>query len=131
DISLPCQCDDEFWQFRVPSVQPPDKSSIMAFFNCLLNLYRILHFTLGSPICCLLFLINPRFLMYAISVHPSTNPSAASQINADLVIWHPDRPVSLFFDQSAVLYCFYFYTRVMIHRAFIPGLFSMLPPGVA
>jgi hypothetical protein len=44
------------------------------------------------------------------------------------VIWHPDRPDSLFFDQSAALHCFYYYTRILVHRPFIPGLSSMMEP---
>jgi hypothetical protein len=43
-----------------------------------------------------------------------------------LVIWPSDHPDTLFFEQSAVLHCLYYYTRMLIHRPFIPGVSSMV-----
>ncbi|KAJ7884502.1 hypothetical protein B0H13DRAFT_916750 [Mycena leptocephala] len=44
----------------------------------------------------------------------------------DHLIWPSDRPDTLFFEQSAVLQCLYYYTRMLIHRPFIPGVSSMV-----
>ncbi|KAJ6523987.1 hypothetical protein B0H19DRAFT_1200773 [Mycena capillaripes] len=45
------------------------------------------------------------------------------------LIWDPNRADGIFFDQSAALYCFYYYTRILLHRPFIPGISSMIEPN--
>lgn len=50
------------------------------------------------------------------------------------VRWTPSlQDAPLFCDQSAALYCFYYYTRILIHRPLIPVVLSAsaLPPSVS
>ncbi|KAJ7645200.1 fungal-specific transcription factor domain-containing protein [Mycena polygramma] len=123
DISLPAE-------WPVDSLCPPhlhpDTPSPLAFFNCLINLYRILHFTLRT----LYTLPLPR-----IQSEPRPDvPRISSQLSTALdrwfatlpehLVWHPDRLDPLFFDQSAALHCFYYYTRIFIHRALLPAVVS-------
>ncbi|KAJ7910397.1 transcription factor domain-containing protein, partial [Mycena leptocephala] len=48
DATLPCECDDEHWQHSGPGLQPRNIPSTIAFFNCLIKLWRILHFLLRA-----------------------------------------------------------------------------------
>jgi hypothetical protein len=52
-LTLPCDCDDEFWQLSPagPGFQPPGTAPVTAFFISLINLYRIVHFTLRILVC--------------------------------------------------------------------------------
>lgn len=49
------------------------------------------------------------------------------------VRWDPDNLISdeTFFDQSAVLYCAYYHTRIIIHRPFIPAMRRASNPTVS
>lgn len=45
DLDYPIACDDEYWALPDPSKsfqQPPDKPSIVSYFNCSLRLMEIL-----------------------------------------------------------------------------------------
>ncbi|KAJ7694466.1 fungal-specific transcription factor domain-containing protein [Mycena olivaceomarginata] len=126
DISLPLEFDDE--------VESNDNPSTLAFFNCLLNLYRIVNFTLRS-----LYTLS----LDRIQMDPSPDvPSIAAKLDWALDQWLASVPghlrwtpnlldAPLFCDQSAALYCFYYYTRILIHRPLIPGVLSAsaLPPS--
>ncbi|KAJ7692964.1 fungal-specific transcription factor domain-containing protein [Mycena olivaceomarginata] len=126
DISLPLEFDDE--------VESNDNPSTLAFFNCLLNLYRIVNFTLRS-----LYTI----LLDRIQMEPTPDvPSIAAKLDWALDQWLASVPghlrwtpnltdAPLFCDQSAALYCFYYYTRILIHRPLIPVVLSAsaLPPS--
>ncbi|KAJ6514310.1 hypothetical protein C8R47DRAFT_1313636 [Mycena vitilis] len=121
DISLPAEWPgDSICTQRLH----PDTPSALVFFNCLINLYRILHFTLRT----LYTLPLPR-----IQSEPRPDvPRISSQLSTALdrwfasipehLVWHPDRLDPLFFDQSAALHCFYYYTRIFIHRALLPAM---------
>ncbi|KAF8193897.1 hypothetical protein K438DRAFT_1761473 [Mycena galopus ATCC 62051] len=120
DLGLPSECDDEWWQLSQLGNQPQDTPSTIAFFNCAINLYRIVHFLLKN------FYGNPR-LYKADRVNDlralATDLDVAmgkwfSSIPQHLM-WDPERPDGPFFDQSAALYCFYDYTRMLLHRPFI------------
>ncbi|KAJ7624027.1 hypothetical protein DFH06DRAFT_755910 [Mycena polygramma] len=124
DVTLPAECDDEHWQPWGLGFQPQDKPSSMAFFNCLINLYRNFHLVLRT--------------LYTIRVNQirmeSTHqlPCLAAELDAALdkwftslpqhLVWLPDGLDGIVFDQSAVLHCLYYYTRILIHRPFVPGL---------
>ncbi|KAJ7845859.1 hypothetical protein B0H14DRAFT_2773877, partial [Mycena olivaceomarginata] len=126
DISLPLEFDDE--------VESNDNLSTLAFFNCLLNLYRIVNFTLRS-----LYTV----LLDRIRMEPTPDvPSIAAKLDWALDQWLASVPghlrwtpnltdAPLFCDQSAALYCFYYYTRILIHRPLIPVVLSAsaLPPS--
>ncbi|KAJ7905871.1 fungal-specific transcription factor domain-containing protein [Mycena leptocephala] len=123
DISLPCECDDEWWQRSGPGCQPTQIPSRISFFNCMVDLYRVLHFLLKNE--------------YSTSKYYTASGiedlrRLAAEVDAALdrwfssmpqhLTWDPDRPDPLFFDQSAALHCFFYYTRILIHRPFIPAV---------
>ncbi|KAJ7176194.1 fungal-specific transcription factor domain-containing protein [Mycena crocata] len=152
DISLPNECDDEGWPSSVTNIegsasyrhqaassspwrQPSTRPSTLAFFNCVLNLYRITNFTLRS--------------FYSTTVLYRRNgayhfPSFVVELDAALdawvaaiprhLTWDPTRPKGssaesqLFCTQSAALHCFYCYARILVHRPFIPGTSLFLEP---
>ncbi|KAJ6523981.1 fungal-specific transcription factor domain-containing protein [Mycena capillaripes] len=131
DVGLPSQCDDEHWQPWGLGFQPRGKPSKIVFFNCLVNLYRILHFLLR--VFYTIHLNNVR-----LKRHPDLGclavelDSVLDKWFSDMpqhLIWDPNRPDGIFFDQSAALHCFYYYTRILLHRPFIPGISSMIEPN--
>ncbi|KAE9390894.1 hypothetical protein BT96DRAFT_757021, partial [Gymnopus androsaceus JB14] len=51
DLELPVECDDEYWETESSSqafTQPPDRPSLVAFWNCYLKLVEIISFTRQS-----------------------------------------------------------------------------------
>ncbi|KAJ7486872.1 fungal-specific transcription factor domain-containing protein [Mycena latifolia] len=123
DIDLPSECDDEYWGPSGPRAQPSGKPSSVAFFNCLLNLYRIVQFSLRVFYCTT---ASQKQLKL------TDLPSIAVQVDVTLnkwfaavpkhLVWDPAREDALFFDQSASLHCFYYYARILIHRPFLPAV---------
>ncbi|KAF7341688.1 Zn(2)-C6 fungal-type domain-containing protein [Mycena sanguinolenta] len=126
---LPSEYDAVYWRTSGLGPQPPEKPSTLAFFNCLINLYRLLHFSLRA--------------LYTTHVNQMRMESAkslgsiAAELDSALDNWfstipehlvlHPERPDALFFDQSAVLLCVGYYTRIILHRPFILGLSLSIP----
>ncbi|KAJ7358579.1 fungal-specific transcription factor domain-containing protein [Mycena albidolilacea] len=123
DISLPSEYDDEWWNSE-PEYKPQHPPSTIAFFNCIIGLYRILHFMLKN--------------LYSTSRLYTANGSQdlqmlAAELDVTLnkwfsaipqhLIWDPERLLDgIFFDQSAALHCFYDYIRMLLHRPFILGM---------
>ncbi|KAJ7662628.1 fungal-specific transcription factor domain-containing protein [Mycena polygramma] len=139
DIGMPCDYDDEYWQPSGPGRQPEGKPSVLAFFICLINLYRLLHFILRSS-----------YTIRANHIRTGTLDSLAKiVVEYDAALdkwfssipkhrtWSPflyslpgrEQPDMLFFEQSAVLHCFYYYVRILAHRPFIPAVHSMMEPN--
>ncbi|KAJ7734339.1 fungal-specific transcription factor domain-containing protein [Mycena maculata] len=156
DIELPIVCDDEYWgdppssgahsdpswgalsdatptpAFRDPPPpafrQPPDKPSRIAFFNCMLQLNRILSFS-----CKILYSTNRSKMLIGLG-DDKWEEQVVVELDSALntwfegvpahLRWDPDAPIRdpIFFDQSAVLYCTYYHTRIIIHRPFIPAM---------
>ena len=51
DLDYPVECDDEYWVTPDPSMafqQPPEKPSLIAFFNCMLRLNQIHAFAMRT-----------------------------------------------------------------------------------
>ncbi|KAJ7458289.1 fungal-specific transcription factor domain-containing protein [Mycena galericulata] len=123
DISLPTECDDEYWEGTGPGCQPSKAPSTITFFSTLLDLYRIFNFVIRmvySP-------ITYRVLIYiedvpgAVVELDSTLEKWLNNIPAHLA-WNPDRVDTVFGRQSAALHCFYYYTRIMLHRPYLPAM---------
>ncbi|KAJ7840058.1 fungal-specific transcription factor domain-containing protein [Mycena olivaceomarginata] len=116
DLTMPCQ--------------PANKSSTMAFFTSLINLYRILHFSQRT-----LYTIHANHVRMD-RINDLPHSAAEMEVALDrwfstipyYLSWDPERPDTLFFDQSAALFCVYQYTRITIHRPFVPGLSLLMPP---
>ncbi|KAJ7906448.1 fungal-specific transcription factor domain-containing protein [Mycena leptocephala] len=128
DVTMPCECDDEYWHRLGPGIQPPNKPSTTSFFNCLLSLYRILHYLLRTLYTTRANHIRARRVNLMPNLAAELNSALTKWFSSipDHLIWHSDHPDTLFFEQSAVLHCLYYYTRILIHRPFIPGVSSMV-----
>ncbi|KAJ7453265.1 fungal-specific transcription factor domain-containing protein [Mycena galericulata] len=123
DLSLPTECDDEYWDETGPGHQPPKAPSTITFFATLLDLYRIFNFIIRlvyGP-------NNYRFRTYvkdlprAVAELDSTLDKWLPNIPAHLA-WNPDCVDTVFGRQSAALHCFYYYTRIMLHRPYLPAM---------
>ncbi|KAJ7474987.1 fungal-specific transcription factor domain-containing protein [Mycena latifolia] len=124
DIEMPVICDDEYWHggpggalFRQPAEQP----SRIAFFNCMLQLNRILSFS-----CKILYSTNRSKLLLGLG-DDTWEEQAVVELDSVLNHWFETIPahrrhVLRPFDQSAVLHCTYYHTRIIIHRPFIPAI---------
>ncbi|KAJ6600168.1 hypothetical protein B0H10DRAFT_697448 [Mycena sp. CBHHK59/15] len=136
DISLPFECDDEYWRASGPHVvfrQPPNKPSLLAFFNCLLNLNRIIIFTSRT-----LYSTNRHRVILGFG--EKWEGRIVSELDAALnrwfeaipphLVWDPQCQNDIFFDQSAALYCLYHHTRILIYRPFIPAFRISDPTGL-
>ncbi|KAJ7915216.1 fungal-specific transcription factor domain-containing protein [Mycena leptocephala] len=128
DVTMPCECDDEYWHHSGPGIQPRNKPSTTSFFNCLLNLYRILHFLLRTLYTTRANHIRARRVNLMPNLAAELDSALTKWFSSipDHLIWPSDHPDTLFFEQSAVLHCLYYYTRMLIHRPFIPGVSSMV-----
>ncbi|KAJ6453248.1 fungal-specific transcription factor domain-containing protein [Mycena vitilis] len=128
DVTLPAECDDEHWQPWGLGFQPKNTPSSLAFFNCLVNLYRILHFVLRTFYSTRLNHVRYQRLDDLNKLTPELELALGKWFSSipQHLIWSPDDVDGLFFDQSAALYVCYCYTRTLIHRPFIPGLSSLM-----
>ncbi|KAJ7473551.1 fungal-specific transcription factor domain-containing protein [Mycena latifolia] len=133
ELRMPVVCDDDYWNspdagphrmFR----QPPGKPSVVAFFNCMINLNRILALS-----CKLLYSSDRKNLEVGLEDNgwqERVVRALDSALNAWLdtipahLRWDPDCLIleDTFFDQSAALYCMYYHTRIVIHRRCISAV---------
>ncbi|KAF7355948.1 Zn(2)-C6 fungal-type domain-containing protein [Mycena venus] len=123
DIGLPSECDDEWWQPSGPGHQPQQAPSTVAFFNCIVGLYRILHFLLKNLYSTSrLYTASGIKDLLALSLKLDVTLNKWFSSIPPHLIWDPERPDGIFFDQSAALHCFYDYVRMLLHRPFIPAI---------
>ncbi|KAJ7136881.1 fungal-specific transcription factor domain-containing protein [Mycena epipterygia] len=125
DVEMPIICDDDYWNAPIPIFSPPNKPSVVAFFNSMLQLNHILSFS-----CSTLYSNKRRKMLVGLG-----DGEWEEQVVAELDVvlntwfetipehlrWDPDHPIQndIFFDQSAVLHCTYYHTRIIIHRPLI------------
>ncbi|KAJ7473550.1 fungal-specific transcription factor domain-containing protein [Mycena latifolia] len=134
DLDMPAVCDDAFWGTldTPPSMrfrQPADTPSVVAFFNCMIQVNRIL-----ARSCEILYSSDRKRLEIGLDAGVWQERAVAeldAMLNAwfqaipEHLRWDPDaRPIQddTFFDQAAALQCAYYHTRITIHRPFIPLL---------
>ncbi|KAJ7137562.1 fungal-specific transcription factor domain-containing protein [Mycena crocata] len=141
DIEMPIVCDDEYWNglyeppiLRRVFTQPADKPSRIAFFNCMLQLNRILSFS-----CKILYSTNRSKTLIGLGddkweeqvvVELDSALNTWFETVPDFLRWDPEHPIAddIFFDQSAILHCTYYHTRIVIHRPFIPAMRRVANP---
>ncbi|KAF7366439.1 Zn(2)-C6 fungal-type domain-containing protein [Mycena sanguinolenta] len=133
DIEMPIICDDEYWAGSPANgtpmfTQPADKPSQIAYFKCMLDLNRILSFS-----CKILYSTNRSKTLIGLG-DDKWEEQVVIELDSALnkwfetipahLRWNPDNLIQsdVFFDQSAVLYCTYYHTRIIIHRPFIPAM---------
>ncbi|KAJ3972131.1 fungal-specific transcription factor domain-containing protein [Lentinula raphanica] len=129
DLEPPIECDDEFWENEDPSqnfIQPPGTPSTMSFFICYSKLLEIAG-------------LGHRMLFSARKLHiwkkvvafgPNWDHRVVTELNSALnqwmsgipehLKWDPHREDGLFHRQSCILYGFYYWTQIQIHKQFIP-----------
>ncbi|KAJ7128289.1 fungal-specific transcription factor domain-containing protein [Mycena filopes] len=128
DLDHPIPCDDRYWE---PSAigpafrQPANMPSTVDYLICQLNLNRILSFTLDilystNRMKSLLGLGNDNLRRIVIELDSALNTWLDS-VPAHLR-WDPTRETDIFFAQSASLSCNYSWTRIYLHRQFIPAI---------
>ncbi|KAJ7136887.1 fungal-specific transcription factor domain-containing protein [Mycena epipterygia] len=107
DIEMPIICDDDHWNAHIPMFSPLNKPS----------------------------LLDPGKYSYGIGdgdweeqviAEFDTALNAWFETIPDHLRWDPNHfiPDDIFFDQSAVLYCMYYHTRIIIHRPLIHAMRS-------
>ncbi|KAJ7855132.1 hypothetical protein B0H14DRAFT_2754916 [Mycena olivaceomarginata] len=132
DIEMPIICDDEYWAGSPDNStpmfsQPAGKPSQIAYFDCMLQLNRILSFS-----CKILYSTNRTKTLIGLG-DDKWEEQVVVELDSALNTWFETIPAHLrwdpdniqsdvFFDQSAVLYCTYYHTRIIIHRPFIPAM---------
>ncbi|KAF7318865.1 Zn(2)-C6 fungal-type domain-containing protein [Mycena chlorophos] len=133
DIQFPLSCDDEYWGSpddpTVPMFrQPPEVPSRLDYFLCMLQLNRILSFS-----CKILYSTNRSKTLIGLG-DDKWEEQVVVELDSALnkwfdavpnhLRWDPDNLIEdeVFFDQSAVLHCAYYHTRIIIHRPFIPAM---------
>ncbi|KAJ6494255.1 fungal-specific transcription factor domain-containing protein [Mycena sanguinolenta] len=110
---------------------PQHTPSPLTFFNCIVGLYRIFHFLLKN-------LYSTSRLYTASGIGDLRGLAAELDLTLNKwfssipphLIWDPERLVGHFFDQSAALYCFYDYIRILLHRPFILPRNPTEPPDL-
>ncbi|EIN10080.1 hypothetical protein PUNSTDRAFT_102078 [Punctularia strigosozonata HHB-11173 SS5] len=132
DAPLPRECDDQYWVASDGSgffQQPPHKPSVVAYFNCFVQLRTIQAFamrTLFSP-------TRPR--------NHDWEQRMVAQIDSLLAKWLATIPSHLrwdpaiqddiFFRQSAILYNAYHYMQIVVHRPFVCPSRKTSPLGIS
>ncbi|KAG6917730.1 hypothetical protein DXG01_001381 [Tephrocybe rancida] len=128
DIDFPIECDDEYWEHPDPAKrfkQPPNKPSYVTGFVVLLKLNQVLTIILRT-----IYSINKSKIVLGfvgkqweqhivVELDSALNKWVDSV--PDHLRWDPDRENFKFLDQSAALYCTYYYIQILIHRSFIPA----------
>ncbi|KAJ7611856.1 fungal-specific transcription factor domain-containing protein [Roridomyces roridus] len=117
---------------NLPSYIDGDNRHDLAFFNCLIKLYRIQSIILRFLYSSTVAPIRGQFadIRPVIDARPAV-PPLQTTLNEWLASipkrlhWDPDHLDGVGLDQSATLHCLYHHTRILIHRPFIPAMRSI------
>ncbi|KAG6853776.1 hypothetical protein C0991_001487 [Blastosporella zonata] len=126
DVDLPIECDDEYWDDINPSLsfqQPPDKPSVIAYFNCYIKLMDILAYAMRA-IYSVKKPLNGQNVAYLDQQIVMDLDSALNHWMdevPDHLRWDPTSTNKLFLKQSATLYATYYHLQIFVHRPFIPS----------
>ncbi|KAK0460067.1 fungal-specific transcription factor domain-containing protein [Desarmillaria tabescens] len=128
DIGFPLECDDIYWNHPDPARrfrQPAGRPSALSAFVCLLKLVNTITYVKRS----IYHTRNPMILMGGQRRPPETEilSSLDSFLNQWLqsvpehLRWNPNNQDGLFFNQSVFLHITYHYTRILVHRPYLPA----------
>ncbi|KAJ7287859.1 fungal-specific transcription factor domain-containing protein [Mycena rebaudengoi] len=133
DVELPMEVDDEYWDHPDPEQafkQPSGKPSLLTFFICHIRLSEILGSTLrrlyaSNKSRVLMGLVGPDWEQRAVAELDSAMNDFLHSVPSHLR-WDPNR-TGVFFNQSALLYAFYYQLQITIHRPYIhkPNLLAL------
>ncbi|KAG7444105.1 uncharacterized protein BT62DRAFT_995556 [Guyanagaster necrorhizus] len=127
DVGFPLECDDIYWNHPDSSRrfrQPTGRPSALSFFACLLKLVNTMTYVKKS----IYHTRNPMILMGGQRRPPEAELLSGldSFLNQWLqsvpehLRWNPNSQDGLFFNQSAFLHITYHYTRILVHRPYLP-----------
>ncbi|KAG7449923.1 uncharacterized protein BT62DRAFT_944522 [Guyanagaster necrorhizus] len=135
DLDFPLECDDAFWNHPDPTLnftQPSQQPSQISFFVYLLKLVNIMSYIKD------IVYYTRKPLMVLDGQHRPPETEIVSNIDSVLdrwvnsipghLRWDPGRKEQLFFHQSGFLYITYQYTRILLHRPYIPQTFDRKTP---
>ncbi|KAJ7067376.1 fungal-specific transcription factor domain-containing protein [Mycena amicta] len=139
DLGFPIRCDDEYWVDGT-FVQPPEKPSSVDFFVLQLKLQKIWAYTLKIFYTTnrnqrLLIGLNDDNWVEPLVVEFDSALNSWLESIPEHLRWNPDgfdaaaNPNPLFFDQSAALYCMFYFAQILVHRPFIPAAHQTQGPG--
>ncbi|KIK65054.1 hypothetical protein GYMLUDRAFT_383150 [Collybiopsis luxurians FD-317 M1] len=133
DLDMPIECDDEYWEHTDPEEsfeQPSGRPSWVTYWTTWLKLLKIL--TITQKVIRFLILHTQYSLRKPTDLSPEDH--VVQELNAalshwvdevpDHLRWDPNRANSLFFEQSSLLYCAYYFTQTHVHRPFIASVDS-------
>ncbi|KAK7457842.1 Gypsy retrotransposon integrase-like protein 1 [Stygiomarasmius scandens] len=129
DLGPLVECDDEYWEPEDPAqafIQPVGKPSMVAYWNSYLKLTEIYSFAqltiysvrnseLGATMGIGKIEWYERAVMELSSALKKWVDSVPEHLR-----WENQRDDCVFFSQSAILYSLYHWTRIQVHRMFIP-----------
>ncbi|KAJ6549039.1 fungal-specific transcription factor domain-containing protein [Mycena vulgaris] len=135
DLDLPVRCDDEYWEAssrHAAFCQPPNTPSLVDFLISMIKLNRISSFTLkilySSNRIKTLMGLGDEMWQQKLAVEFDSALNAWLDSVPGHLQWDPACPNDVFFDQSAALYCSYYFLRILIHRPFIPAVRNSATP---
>ncbi|KAK0215758.1 fungal-specific transcription factor domain-containing protein [Armillaria fumosa] len=139
DLELPIECDDEYWDIgpdgEVHFCQPPDKPSIISYFNAQIRLSGIM-----SVVVRMLYPIKKGRDILGLTgegweerLVTDIDTSMNAWMNSIPIHlrWDPDRDDTLFLYQSAVLYTTYYMLQIHIYRPFLRTGSLLSEPSLA
>ncbi|KAF5334708.1 hypothetical protein D9758_017246 [Tetrapyrgos nigripes] len=138
DVEPLIECDDEYWEPEdgsPPFVQPPGKPCRISYFNAYLKLMEIYGFAqltiysvrkseLGNKMGIGSIEWYEKAVMgidSALNQWMSLIPEHHSQNMKNLLVqWDKEHQEPVFFSQSTLLYSWYYWVQISVHRRFIP-----------
>ncbi|KAF7424023.1 hypothetical protein PC9H_009323 [Pleurotus ostreatus] len=138
DLDLPMEVDDEYWEHPDPDQafkQPPNKPSLVTFFNCYLRLNQVLGIALRTIYSInkskiLLGFVGAQWEQHIVAELDSALNKWVDSV-PDHLRWDPNREDLDFFSQSAMLYTHYYHLQILIHRPFIRKPSPLAFPSMA
>ncbi|KAF5350768.1 hypothetical protein D9758_010394 [Tetrapyrgos nigripes] len=133
DLGPLIECDDEYLEAEISTagphsfLQPPEKPSQIAFWNCFLNLVKILGLAKES-----LYSLRKSDLWLKMGIYRSDwDQKAVAELDSALnkwitavpnhLKWESQQQNDTFFHQSAIIHSMYYWVQIQVHRRFIPG----------
>ncbi|KAF5346558.1 hypothetical protein D9758_013447 [Tetrapyrgos nigripes] len=123
------ECDDEYWEPEDGSqrfVQPAGKPSKISYWNAYLRLMEIFGFALLTIYSVRKSELGNKMGIGNIEWYEKAVMGIDSALNQWLgsmpehLLWEKQNPDPIFFTQSTLLYSWYYWIQISVHRRFIP-----------
>ncbi|KAF5346589.1 hypothetical protein D9758_013444 [Tetrapyrgos nigripes] len=129
DVDPLIECDDEYWEPEdgsQPFVQPAGKPSKISYWNAYLRLMEIYGFALLTIYSVRKSELGNKMGIGNIEWYEKAVMGIDSALNQWLgsmpehLLWEKQNPDPIFFTQSTLLYSWYYWIQISVHRRFIP-----------